>query len=559
MSNIVSSALFGHNFEITRSTAFGGICAEMINNRKFKAIKNGLPSGFYHISQNGYTGLGQSQPQLYFEAGTEYSVRIRARSDADVCIKYRIKSNYFKVFYEADLQLPAGDFITLNDTFILYMTENKTAFEVFYPEGTNVEFSSFSLSRSDSFFGMKRQVLDLLKELHPSVLRYPGGCYAEFFNWKDGLSESDLRPCVPDGGMNFLLPDTYGFDAYEIGIDEFIEACRYVHAQPQITVRLSENQPQDAADWVEYCNSSPDTKWGAVRAERGYKEPHHVKTWYIGNELFAFGRGGLSADPVFTAETNNAFVTAMKAADPNIETVASTWAGTEWTDRLLGCGILCDMCSFHNYLNDFYGDVKSVSDIEKVLDAPHSFLLPLMEKTAGEYGGIPLNFDEWNYQWGKWGSAMTGVYTAGVLQMMIANAERIGLRQACYFTPLNESAIRIMPGRAVIHADGKAFRMYASHISNTVILSDTVAEKLDRLVTVSPDKKRFCVSYINRDIRNSAETVLPEIVLGKLIRAVLLTPKNGMITADDLDETLSYTIPPNLPSMSVCLLEFEDE
>jgi hypothetical protein len=182
-----------------------------------------------------------------------------------------------------------------------------------------------------------------------------------------------------------------------------------------------------------------------------------------------------------------------------------------------------------------------------------------MQKTAEQYGGIPLSFDEWNYQWGKWGSAMTGVYTAGVLQMMIANAQRLGLRQACYFTPFNESAIRIMPGRAVIHADGKAFRLYAPHIGNIVILSDTAAEKLDRLVTVSPDGKRFCVSYINRDIRNSAETILPETVLGQLIRAVLLTPNNGMITADDLDETLSHTIPPSLPPMSVCLLEFKNE
>lgn len=554
MPDIVSSALFGHNFEITRSTAFGGICAEMINNRKFAAMKDGLPLGFYIISENGRTGLGQSQPQLYFEAGVEYSVRIRARCKDETVLRYRVKSNYFIVYHEKDLRLPAGDFVTLHDTFTLFMTESKAAFEVFYPEGTQVEFSSFSVSRSDNFFGMKRSVLDLLKQLKPSVLRYPGGCYAEFFNWKDGLFESDLRPCITDGGMDFLLPDTYGFDTYEIGIDEFIEACRYVGAQPQITVRLSENQPQDAADWVEYCNSSSDTKWGALRASRGYKEPYRVKTWYIGNELYAFGRGGLSTDPVYTAKTNDSFVRAMKAVDPSIETVASTWAGAEWTYKLLECKPLCDMCSLHNYLNDFYGDAGTVWDVEKVLDAPNEFLLPLMKKTAVEYGK-PISFDEWNYQWGKWGSAMTGMYTAGVLQMMIANARQLGLRQACYFTPLNESAIRIAPGKAAIHADGKVFRLYASHIGNRVIFSDTVG-RLDRLATKTTDFKRFYVTYINRDVYNPAELFIPDMITVPFKRAVLLSPNDGSITADDFHETVTDDLPGWIPPMSVCILEF---
>ncbi len=556
MPNIVSSELFGHNFEITRSASFGGISAEMINNRKFAAKKDGLPSGFYVVSENGCTGLGQSQPQLYFEAGTEYTVRIRARSDTETTVKYRIKSNYFRIFHEADLKLAPGDFVTLVDTFTFFISENKAAFEVMYPEGSRVEFSSFSLSRSDSFFGMKRRVLDLLKELKPSVLRFPGGCYAEFYNWKDGLLEPDLRPCIPDGGLGFLLPDTYGFDTHEIGTDEFIKACRYVNAQPQITVRLSGNHPQDAAEWVEYCNSSPETKWGSVRTARGYQEPHKVGTWYIGNELYAFGRGGLSTDAVYAAETNNAFVAAMTAADPLIKTVASTWAGAEWTRKFLASGIKCDMCSVHNYLGDFYGDIKSVSDIEKVLDAPIAFLLPFMEKTAAEYGGKDLSFDEWNYMWGKWGSAVTGMYTAGVLHMMITHAGRLGLKQACYFTPLNESAIRIMPGMAAVHADGKVFRLYAFHIGGEVLLSDTIEGKIDRLMTVAPDKKRTCVTYINRDVRNAYPIPLPGCVSGRPAGAILLTPHEGQVTADDLDEMRTDTLPPELPPMSVCLLEF---
>jgi len=139
---------------------------------------------------------------------------------------------------------------------------------------------------------------------------------------------------------------------------------------------------------------------------------------------------------------------------------------------------------------------------------------------------------------------------------MIVHAERLGLKQACYFTPLNESAIRIMPAKAAIHADGKVFRLFAGHTGNQILLSDTVGRKIDRLVTLRPDKKRTCITYINRDTRNAHQIPLPDSVSGRPVRTVLLTPHEGRITADDLDEKDTDGMPSELPPMSVCLLEF---
>lgn len=72
----------------------------------------------------------------------------------------------------------------------------------------------------------------------------------------------DVRPCVKIEDLPFVLPDSYGNDTCEIGIDEFMRLCRYVGAEPQITVRMSDNTPEDAAELVEYCNGSCSTHWG---------------------------------------------------------------------------------------------------------------------------------------------------------------------------------------------------------------------------------------------------------------------------------------------------------
>lgn len=546
MSKNISSALFGHNFEITRSTAFGGICAEMINNRKFAAHRDGIPCGFELIACEGRRGLiyGNS---LYLEAGVKYNIRIRARSDVNTVFRYRVKSRYFKVFAEGTLNFPASTAITVEDDFTLYFTETKAVFEITYPDTAGVEILSLSLMRADNFFGMRRDVLDCLRELNPSILRYPGGCYAEFYNWKDGLLEPDLRPCINDGGLSFLLPDTYGIDTHEIGIDEFIKACRYVGAEPAITIRLSDNDPCDAADWVEYCNGSPDTKWGAVRTARGYPEPYNVRIWYIGNEIFAFGRGKLHESGSYTAHIHNEFCTAMKACDPNILTVASAWPRTEWSAEFLRLAV-CDMVSFHNYANDHLGDITDDESLSRALSAPYEFLLPFMRETTVEYGHKPIAFDEWNYQWAKFGSAMTGIYTAGVLNMLITHADELNLYQACYFTPLGESAVRIFSDHAVLGPDGKIFRIFTCHIGQEIIYQNS-EDKLDLLISASSDGNRTVITYVNRNIKKIIPLVLPGIH-GKIITSVLLIPKNGLITDDDFIEVNYVGIPDIVPPMS---------
>ncbi|MDD4772814.1 MAG: hypothetical protein PHZ09_04330, partial [Eubacteriales bacterium] len=526
---------------------------EMIKNRKLVSLENNIPRGFDILCANGTTGY-ICREALYLEAGVKYCLRIRARSDVNTYIKYRIKSRYFKVFAEETLPLVSGETKISESGFTLFFTETKGILEISFPDNAGVKIYSLSLKRYDNIFGMRKDVLDCLRDLKPSILRYPGGCYAELYHWKDGLLDADLRPCIDDNGLSFLFPDTYGVDTHEIGIDEFIEACRYTGAEPAITVRLSDNEPSDAADWVEYCNGAPDTQWGSIRASRGNVQPYNVKTWYLGNEIFAFGSGMLRESGAFAAEAHNEFNAAMKARDPGILTVASAWPRTGWTKEFLKTA-QSDIISLHNYANDFLGDITDEDGLAGAISAPYDFLLPFIREMFDEYNHNVMSFDEWNYQWGKYGSVVTGLYTAGVLNVLISFARELNIHHACYFTPLSESAVRIFPDRAFLGPDGRVFRLFVRHAGQVLKYRNSY-NMLDVLVSESVCKSRLVMTYVNRNIHKAVAAVLPE-VRGNIVESVLLVPKNGKMTDDDFREEENTGIPKSVPPLCVGMIIYD--
>ncbi len=549
-----SSALFGHNFEITRRTAFGGIYSEKLNNRKLAVVCDGVPAGFTAVSREGVRGLSQMNEQLYFNSGERYNIRIWAKTNQTCNLHYSIQNRYGIAHYAGTHQLAASDTYTLiEDSFMLFSSEDSCVFEVTHAADAAVEFMAFSVKSAEDFHGMRRDVIELLKAMKPAILRYPGGCYAEFYNWKDGLLPPDFRPCVRSD-YNFLLPDTYGCDTHEVGIDEFMELCAYVGAEPQITVRLSDNTPADAADWVEYCNGARDTRWGAERIRRGHAEPYNVKVWYIGNEIAAFGRGNLT-DSTYAAAENDAFVTAMKAVDPTIATVASTGINPDWDKAFLANKPLHDMASLHRYYNDPFCAPLSMSDIASIIKAPRESILPLIQRTSELYDGGAISFDEWNYSWGRRGTAVTGIYAAGILHMLIRNAAAYNIRQACYFTPLNEGAIRIYPHTAHLHTDGRVFQLLSNHIGNTICFVDDHSnhDDLDIVYTVQADGKAV-ISVINLNTEQPHTFMPPKDANLSGAHYVVLSPHSGILTSDSFDEQAYDAMPHALPPMSLMMI-----
>lgn len=166
----------------------------------------------------------------------------------------------------------------------------------------------------------RRDVVELYKGLKPRFLRWPGGTYLIWHHWKNAIGPLEDR-VYADGR---ILKDTFGIGHYGewdpnlFGTDEFIQLCRDCGAEPMININLKDTL-ENALDWVEYCNGSADTVWGAKRAANGHAEPYNVKYWVIDNEPMIGGEKKGYAPvlyPLLAAE----FARAMKKKEPAIET-----------------------------------------------------------------------------------------------------------------------------------------------------------------------------------------------------------------------------------------------
>ena len=460
----VSPKLFGYNLECTRRVGYGGLYAEMIQNGKLHAGTE----GFYPVEWNGMKGWGQCSERIHLRAGHTYELCVLGGEKT----RLRLLTEYGWLLFEAEG--PRARF-----------TSPFTIAHARFEAVSNGAIRYLSMQPADSFHGCRRDVLDAIRELRPATIRVPGGCFAERYRWKDGFLPVEERPVITDGGLKLLFSANNGYDGHELNVDDYAAICRCVNAEMEYTVRLNDNEPQDAADLVEYCNGGPQTRYGAMRIARGYAEPYNVKTWYIGNEIAWLQKSDLrNAD--FACGVNDRFVKAMRSMDPTIRTVASTGNEPDWDVLFVKTAKEVDLCGHHYYLHDTHPDV----DLGLAGRAANEITLPRLEKAREILGDRPMRFDEWNLRWGCFGSGGSALYAAGVLCMLIHNAQRLNLDGASYFALVNEGPIRVYPDHVALAPDGEVFKRMATHIGGTLLPGEDACS-----VTTEHDGYRYTTVY----------------------------------------------------------------
>ena len=527
---VISPMLFGYNVEITRLGVWRGLGAEMVNNRKFAAFdeKNkALRWTVWGNAENvtvdrdfGYAGnqslrisgkncgICQVSNALAFAAGREYAVRLVVHSDDAVPVMMKIVSvdGKTELFSRCQECVP-GKWETFSASFTAGEYCENAQVQIISGADAVCHIGAVSVMPADAFFGMRREVVEIFRQLHPASLRYPGGCYAEFFRWQDSLLPVDQRPVVGPSGLPFLLPENDDFDPVEIGLNEFMELCRYVGAEPAVTVRMSEVEASNAADLVEYCNGSADTVWGRKRAEMGYVEPFGIKYWFLGNELWSFGRGGLT-DPELCGKKSAEFAAAMRRVDPAIHLTGCSFYDQEhWNKPLQNyAGELLDEYSMHDYLFDHF---KNKEDLEAIANAPITDLKPYLERVRDrliprlpEGRKLTIAFDEWNIRWGSTGTVAMGLYIAGVLNLFCREADKLCISRGYYFMAVNEGIVRVTPFSAYLDASGLMFDLFGCHRNAFLLPPDPSAANsdIDYCASYDPEKKRINLTLVNRSM-----------------------------------------------------------
>lgn len=131
--------------------------------------------------------------------------------------------------------------------------------------------------------GYRKQAIDYLKELGVPVLRWPGGCYADDYHWRDGIGPLDQRPKRVNIHWGGYVEDG------SFGTHEFIGLCRLIGAEPYLAGNVGSGTPHELQDWIEYCNMPSGSTLAEERAKNGSPEPFRVRYWGIGNENWGCG------------------------------------------------------------------------------------------------------------------------------------------------------------------------------------------------------------------------------------------------------------------------------
>jgi alpha-N-arabinofuranosidase len=143
--------------------------------------------------------------------------------------------------------------------------------------------------------GIRKALVDRLRQMRVPVIRWPGGCFADSYNWRDGVGPRAQRPlrtnfwdnttqlCNAPAGPQKYDPNTFG-------TAEFMRFCQLCGAQPYVAANVRSLTPHDFDEWVEYCNSpAGSTTLAQTRAGDGSRDPYNVLYWGIGNESWGCG------------------------------------------------------------------------------------------------------------------------------------------------------------------------------------------------------------------------------------------------------------------------------
>jgi alpha-N-arabinofuranosidase len=246
--------------------------------------------------------------------------------------------------------------------------------------------------------GFRGDVMALVRELAPTIMRYPGGNFVSGYNWEDGVGPVEQRPARLDYAWFSTEPNRFG-------TNEFIDWCQATGIEPMLAVNLGTRGPQEAGYFIEYCNHPGGTYYSDLRRKHGWENPHGVKFWCLGNEMDGpWQTCARTADEYGRVAQEAAKI--MKWVDSTIELAACGSSGRKmptfatWEDRVLEHTFEhVEWISLHTYLNNYAADTPAFLASPDLMDDFIEEVVAIADAVAARKRSpkrIMLSFDEWN-------------------------------------------------------------------------------------------------------------------------------------------------------------------
>ncbi|MCA9240520.1 MAG: hypothetical protein KDA37_09985, partial [Planctomycetales bacterium] len=295
-------------------------------------------------------------------------------------------------------------------------------------QGT-VRLDHFTLMGQDALAqdGFRPDLLEAVRGLRPPIIRWPGGCFASVYLWKDAVGPQHQRRIY----SAYMWEDQ---DINSFGTDEYMQLCEKTGAKPLLVINTSvlksgcgapaqfrlaseDDYLPYALEWLEYCNGDATTPMGRLRAANGHPEPYNVEYWELDNETWAAGVDAY-------IEKVKAFAPALRQKARELGTPIKLLAcggnryDMRWNRSLIdACAQLIDYISIHNYENPdnfatgvdrYEGLLVELADYIRQCDNPE----------------MQIYNSEWNAQSTDW---RTGLYAGGLLNAYERQGEKFTL------------------------------------------------------------------------------------------------------------------------------------
>lgn len=415
----ISPLIYGQFIEHLGRCIYGGVWAEMLQDRKFHDAPAMYPwellgdAQFEHAKDGAFVGraspkwisandwaFGVEQDGLSFVDGKKYLGYVWAKTADSQRISVRFLFDNGKRFIE----IPLGDPVEkAEDGYCKYTFDfvadglidpiEKGAFAVLFQGKGEARLGTASLMPADNINGMRADTMALLKELNSPIYRWPGGNFVSGYNWKDGIGDRDRRPPRKN-------PAWQGIEHNDFGFDEFMFFCQYLGTEPDVAVNTGAGNVESALEELEYANGAADSAYGKIRAANGHTEPYNVKYWCLGNEMYGNWQiGHMSTDKY--ALKHNEFADAFRNFDPDLILIAVGAVGA-WDELIMReCADHMDLISEHFYVqtrDDIVEHIQQVpNNIRRIANAHRRYRQEFPELQGKD---IRIAMDEWNYWYG---------------------------------------------------------------------------------------------------------------------------------------------------------------
>jgi alpha-L-arabinofuranosidase len=346
--------------------------------------------------------------------------------------------------------------------------------------------------------GVRKALVDELRKIKPAVIRWPGGCFADSYDWRDGIGAPDNRPRRTDFWVDShpaqdraATPGPQRFDPNRFGTNEFIRFCRLSGAAPYIAANVRSLPARDLYQWIEYCNApAGSTTMADLRAAGGDRDPFDVRFWGVGNE--PWGCGGNFTPEEYATEFRRYTAWVPKFGVPLKFIAAGPNGGDrEWTTRFFRtliarragalndvfgwalhyyCGSTGDRNAIQFSTEEWYDLLARADRMESLItqhwtamaesDPMHKVKLIVDEWGAWHAGSAEMPA---NYLWAYPGSLRDALVAALTLDTFNRHADKIVMANVAQLINTIHSLFLAREDKFIVTPNFHVFAMYAAH------------------------------------------------------------------------------------------------